>query len=112
MSNSKEGCLINFKDLVDKDSNEMINASHMDNTDTIKTRLLSYLEKYESIEIDMTDVRSVSPSFAYESFGQLYETPEKLEKLKSRLKFLNDKLNLQSSIWKAIDRRQKVLLSM
>jgi len=91
-----------LKDLLDsQDVN--IDASGKDKPEKIKAHFLNLLKERDSIVIDMVSMKSLSPSFAYEAFGKLFD--EFGDSIKRRLIFVNDKLKLQERIKKAIERR-------
>ena len=91
-----------LKDLLDsQDIN--IDASGKNRTEIIKTHLLNLLKERDKVVIDMISMKSLSPSFAYEAFGKLFD--EFGDSIKKRLFFINDNLKLQERIKKAIDRR-------
>lgn len=75
----------------------------------IKREFQKTFEESGKVLIDFSDIRSMSPSFAYECFGQIYDTKEKLEKFLASLVMVNDNRNLGDKIIKAIQRRIMVL---
>ena len=91
-----------LKDLLDS-QDIYIDASGKDKTEIIKTHFLNLLKEQDNVTIDMVSMKSLSPSFAYEAFGKLFD--EFGDSIKKRLVFINDKLKLQERILKAIERR-------
>ncbi|XGC81061.1 STAS-like domain-containing protein [Bdellovibrio bacteriovorus] len=82
-------------------------ATGMDKPQAVKEMLKSALEKDAEVTLDMSNMRSLSPSFAYEAFGKLYDIFG--DSINSRLKFVNDERNLQERIYSALNRRKEVL---
>ena len=107
----RKTCLINLKDVFDNGEDGMkLKPNKMNNALKVRKEVQDYLKTCDVVKIDLSGIRSLSPSFAYKAFGQLFEDPDQLDKLKNRLKFINDHLSLESRIWKAIDRRKIVLI--
>ena len=77
--------------------------------DSMKNDFRKMFESNGKITIDVEGIRAMSPSFAYECFGQLYESKEKLEQLLGNIEMKNDNLNFIEKIDKAIRRRIMVL---
>ena len=61
----------------------------------------------EKVTVDFSNMRSLSPSFAYEAFGLLVD--EFGENLQERIEFVNDNLNLSSRVLDALNRRLNVI---
>lgn len=96
---------LSMAQLLSKENME-ISASGIDATESVRSRILQKLEAAEILEIDLGTTRSLSPSFAYNVFGKLYD---KLgDTLLSRLDFVNDSRNLKSRIIEAVERRRKI----
>jgi hypothetical protein len=64
------------------------------------------LDDCSTIDIDLKDVKHLSPTTAYLIFGKLCKN---FNDLKSRFNFLNDDRKLSSRILGAIDRKYAVL---
>jgi hypothetical protein len=65
------------------------------------------LSKHPVIVIDLLNMRSLSPSFAYEVFGKLVDSLG--DGVIKRLSFVNDPMDLQSRIIEALKRRHQVV---
>ena len=63
------------------------------------------------IILDFQGLRALSPSFAYNCFGKVYDTPEGLEKLLSNIQARNDERNLFQRVTSAVQRRIGVLVA-
>ena len=77
--------------------------------DKIKESLREQFDVKNDFTVDLSGVRSISPSFAYRCFGRLYEEKEDLEKLLEKIKFKNDRHNFEKKIVDAIKRRIFIL---
>lgn len=77
--------------------------------ESMRSDLKKSFEASGKVVIDFTGVRSVSPSFAYECFGKMYDTKDNLEKLLGNIEVRNDERNLFQKVEKAIQRRIMVL---
>lgn len=73
----------------------------------VRESIRTLLHKSDVVTINMCGVKSLSPSFAYNAFGHLYDTFK--DQTKNLLKFENDEYNLSDRIYKAIDRRKFVV---
>jgi hypothetical protein len=72
----------------------------------IRTHIIERLRRVGFAKIDLSGIRSLSPSLAYEVFGKLVDESD-LKIDKSKIQFLNDERGLSDRIWDAIDRRRK-----
>lgn len=70
----------------------------------VRERIKSLLSGSDIVKVDMLGVKSLSPSFAYNAFGHLYDTFK--DKTESLLEFENDESQLSDRIYKAISRRR------
>jgi len=111
MNAQSKDCVIMLVNLLGANAANSTLPSNQSFIEKTKSELKKQLEICEEVRIDVANIKSISPSFAYELFAQLYTNAEQLEGLKTKIKFLNDTLNLSHIIWKAIDRRKKVLLA-
>ena len=73
----------------------------------IKKYLIDILRKNHELNIDMSSIRSLSPSFAYEIFGKLID--EFRENVVEYIHFTNDERQLSDRIKAAFDRRKLIL---
>ena len=73
----------------------------------LQTLIKDSLEKFQVVSIDLKSIQSISPSFAYETFGKLVDFFG--AKVEDRLRFENDPLNFQKRIFEAIRRRAQVI---
>ena len=86
---------------------EILNSSiSIDDLTKLRNHLIQKLQNSNVVYIDLSNLRSLSPSFAYEVFGKL---ADKLEGLEDKLKYSNDKRNLKTRILNALSRRKNVL---
>lgn len=83
-----------------------ISASGIDATEHVRKKILSVLDKTETLEIDLGSIRNLSPSFAYNVFGKLFD--QLGDSLLERVDFVNDVRNLKSRITEAVERRRKI----
>lgn len=58
------------------------------NLDRIKRALRKQFDEDQNFTIDLKGVRTISPSFAYQCFGRLYDDKKDLEKLIDRINVL------------------------
>ena len=79
------------------------------NLNKIKNALRKQFDEDKNFTIDLNGVRAISPSFAYQCFGRLYDDKKDLEKLINRINVLNDSHNFKDKIIDAIRRRIIVL---
>ena len=81
--------------------------------DLEKTRhsLREQFDKEKDFTIDLKKIRSISPSFAYNCFGRLYDNKGDLEKLLDKIQVVNDRHNFKEKIATSIRRRIKILSS-
>lgn len=73
----------------------------------VREILLRYFKTYQTVEIDLSSVMTLTPSFAYEAFGYLYD--ELRDDAVNRLSLKNDTHSLGHRITDAIKRRRMVL---
>lgn len=73
----------------------------------VRNEIKLALKASDKVTVDMSHLRSLSPSFAYEAFGPLVD--EFGEDVQHRLQFVNDPLRLQTRIIEAMKRRQLVI---
>ncbi len=98
--------MILLSELLDKKLNENT-LSGKDNPTQVLVHISDLLNKYDDVTIDLSNMRSLSPSFAYEAIGKLFD--EFGTQLLNRLHFVNDPLDLQSRIIDAVKRRENIL---
>ncbi len=96
-------------EILNNSKNSQGEATGMDKPELLKEKLKAALEsEVQSVEVvDLSNMRSLSPSFAYEAFGKLYDIFG--ESVVKRLKFTNDSRDLHKRILSALDRRREVL---
>jgi hypothetical protein len=82
-------------------------ATGSEDADSVRGALKEHLSKYSCIIIDLSNTRSLSPSFAYNVFGKLYDDLK--EDFDTRVRFINDNRSLKVRIDDAILRRIQVL---
>lgn len=102
-----ENLAILVYDVLDSSENSNGKATGMDKPQLLKEKILNTLRTEREVTLDMANMRSLSPSFAYEAFGKLYDVFG--DDIQSRLKFVNDERDLQKRIFSALDRRKEVL---
>ena len=102
-----KGDIVMFKTFLNKSDEGVLSSSS--NIDLIRQELREQFEKNETIVLDFEGVRAISPSFAYECFGQIYSEKKRLELILSKIHVVNDNLNLYEKIKKAVQRRIIVL---
>lgn len=73
----------------------------------VRKLIIESLNEADALELDLANVRSLSPSFAYEVFGKLVDIYG--SDVESKIIFINDIANLKTRILDAIHRRSKVL---
>jgi hypothetical protein len=78
------------------DEDDLIELSHL---------IIQKINKIDIVYVDLKNIRSLSPTFAYEAFGKLVD---KIPNVINRLRFLNDSRKLRDRILTAIQRRQKI----
>lgn len=71
----------------------------------VRTEIESILDSGKDCLIDLGDMRSLSPSFAYEVFGKLFDKYG--DSILRRINFQNDRRDLSSRIVDAIKRRKQ-----
>ena len=81
------------------------------NLERTKLSLKKQFDEEKNFTIDLKKIRSVSPSFAYNCFGRLYDNKRDLEKLLDKIQVVNDKCNFKEKITNGIRRRIKILSS-
>ena len=74
-----------------------------------KLSLREQFDKEKDFIIDLKEIRSISPSFAYNCFGRLYDDKGDLERLLDKIQVVNDKHNFKAKIVNGIRRRIKIL---
>ena len=87
---------------------DYLSAEELD-LNKIRSALKKQFDEDQNFTIDLSGVRAVSPSFAYQCFGRLYDKKSELEKLLDRIDIVNDNFNFKDKIIKAIRRRIMVL---
>jgi len=75
--------------------------------EAVRDKIRNALKDSEQVTVDLSRMRSLSPSFAYQAFGLLVD--EFGESTRTRIAFENDEKQLQTRITAAIDRRLKIL---
>jgi hypothetical protein len=81
--------------------------SSKDKPDFVRSRVKEALARSQDLEIDLSKLRNLSPSFAYEAFGKLVD--DFGAEVKNRFKFINDDIGLSQRILDAIERRNRVV---
>ena len=100
-----------------KNSKTLLLSSYLDGSsslsginkpEAIRNDIASFLisDNTSEVFIDMSNLESLSPSFAYEAFGKLVDDFGIV--IKERLRFVNDDLNLSRRIIDALIRRSSV----
>ena len=77
--------------------------------DEIRSSLRKRFDENKDFTINLKGIRAISPSFAYQCFGCLYEDKKDLETLLDRMDVQNDVFNFKDKIQGAIRRRIAVL---
>lgn len=80
-----------------------------DNPDHVRDVLANYLKTHNKVTVDLSNTKSMSPSFAYVAFGKLYD--EFRDSIFDRVDFINDPLDLKKRVDQAFKRRSAVLKS-
>jgi hypothetical protein len=88
-------------------SEEFPMVSGQDKPETVREKVKTALIANRTVEVDLANLRSLSPSFAYEAFGKLFD--EFGEGVIERLVFTNDPRGLKSRIVNALQRRREIL---
>ena len=76
-----------------------------------KLSLRRQFDEEKNFTLDLGKIRSISPSFAYNCFGRLYDDKGDLERLLDKIQVINDKYNFKEKIANGIRRRIKILSS-
>lgn len=88
------------------DSTDVV-PSGKDKPDSLRAALRNALLSNQAIEVDLSGLRGLSPSFAYEAFGKLVD--EFGANVLSRFLFINDQLHLEDRVRDAVSRRLEIL---
>lgn len=102
-----ESHMIKLYEILDCSEHSMGEVTGMDKPQEVKEKILAALASEPDVTVDMSHMRSLSPSFAYEAFGKLYDIFG--DSITTKLKFINDEKNLQQRIYSALNRRKEVL---
>lgn len=86
-----------------QEKNYPLDLSGLDNPESIREKLLEELKEGVILEIDFINTKSLSPSFAYESFGKLADKFG--ENIFHMITFKNDSFGLSKRVTDAISRR-------
>ena len=92
--------------LLNKNEEFPVASSH-DKPETVREQVKSALAANGPVEVDLANMRSLSPSFAYEAFGKLYD--DFGDQVAERLVFKNDPRGLHTRILNALLRRREIL---
>ena len=99
---------ISLSDLLTKDE-RVCSLQEKERPEKIRKILEAYLNEFEVLEIDLSNLRSLTPSLAYIAFGHLFDIFG--DRISTNLRFIEESPILSSRILDAIDRRKRVLES-
>jgi hypothetical protein len=85
----------------------VLQASPDDRGDAVRTILSHLIGSHGAVQIDLSETRTLTPSFAYKAFGRLYD--EFHDVLPSRLTVINDSNLVSERIFSAIERRKRIV---
>ncbi len=74
--------------------------------ETIRSRLF---ESPLPLVFDLTGVRSLSPSFAFQAFALAFDSAAEIATARARISFINDDRELSSRVLDALNRRENLL---
>ena len=73
--------------------------------EAIKNDLKTIFDAEGTILLDFEGIRAMSPSFAYNCFGKMYDSKDELENFLNNVEVSNDSRNIYRKIEEAVQRR-------
>ena len=83
-----------------------ISLDHSHNPDAVRRSLSRLLADNANLEIDLSRLKNLSPSFAFQVFGRIYLDDDK--DILAKISFKNDGRNLSSRVIAAIERAKRI----
>jgi hypothetical protein len=83
------------------------NATPDKRGDAVRAIMANLMKAHGSIQLDLSATNTLTPSFAYQAFGYLYD--DFRDEALSHLSFTNDRFQLGTRISNAIQRRKLVV---